>query len=278
MLHLQSRQTGNHEQLLDLFGRKIDNTSTRETKQNMENHDNGNQVEGRIEFRPHDVDESDVASPPMWKSSSPTENSQLQSHYKSYQLLSPMSRSQVIARGQQELMEMIKDMPESLYELSLQDIVEQPIAQKLGLEIRIEEQEESSNAIRGKKRRGLGKKGYDKKQYLRTGSMSSEPFLLSNLFPTSWGSKNQKSSNMGPRSKLSPRPRMNYREGKMSMDKCWWKTRFAVAVKAQNNGSESKNRGSSTSINRESNVTYWSNASLRSDGIEERGPLSLQKA
>ncbi|KAK9167275.1 hypothetical protein Scep_002466 [Stephania cephalantha] len=216
----------------------------------MENHEKGNRVQGRIEFRPHDVDESDVASPPMWKRSSPTENSQLQSDYKSYQLLSPMSRSQVIARGQQELMEMIKDMPDSLYELSLQDIVEQPIAQKMEIEIRIEEQEESSNAIRGKKRRSFSKKGYDKKQYLRTGSMSNEPFLLSNLFPTSWGLKNQKSSNMGSCSKFSPRPRMNYREGKMSMDKCWWKTRFSVAVGDQNNRSESKNRGSSTSINR----------------------------
>ncbi|GER51621.1 hypothetical protein STAS_29014 [Striga asiatica] len=38
--------------------------------------------------------------------------------------LSPNSRRKSIASGQRELMEMLKDMPESSYELSLQDLVE----------------------------------------------------------------------------------------------------------------------------------------------------------
>ncbi|XP_047942678.1 uncharacterized protein LOC125189443 [Salvia hispanica] len=62
-----------------------------------------------------ETDDSGAISPPLWRnrSSSP-----------SLPLLSPDSRAQAIARGRSELMEMVRHMPESSYELSLKDIVE----------------------------------------------------------------------------------------------------------------------------------------------------------
>lgn len=44
--------------------------------------------------------------------------------HNAYRSLSPNSRVQAIVRGQRELMEMVKNMPESSYELSLKDLVE----------------------------------------------------------------------------------------------------------------------------------------------------------
>ncbi|CAF2204303.1 unnamed protein product [Brassica napus] len=64
-----------------------------------------------------DHPDSGVCSPPLWKNSPP----HVQTNYHS---LSPVSKAQVIARGQRELMEMISKMPESCYELSLKDLVE----------------------------------------------------------------------------------------------------------------------------------------------------------
>ncbi|CAA0840799.1 Unknown protein [Striga hermonthica] len=72
-----------------------------------------------LQFRPNnheELDDSGVCSPPLWKSSPSPSHPLL--------CLSPNSRRRSIATGQRELMEMLKDMPESSYELSLQDLVE----------------------------------------------------------------------------------------------------------------------------------------------------------
>ncbi|KAK4370480.1 hypothetical protein RND71_009955 [Anisodus tanguticus] len=69
-----------------------------------------------------DVVESGDSSPRLWKNSLPRSPV----HPINYRSLSPSSRTQAIARGQWELMEMIKNMPESCFELSLKDLVEHP--------------------------------------------------------------------------------------------------------------------------------------------------------
>ncbi|GAA0169467.1 hypothetical protein LIER_23950 [Lithospermum erythrorhizon] len=62
-----------------------------------------------------DVDEYGSSSPTLWKST--PRNIELHSHQ-------PSSRAQAIAKGQREMMEIVNNMPESSYELSLKDIVE----------------------------------------------------------------------------------------------------------------------------------------------------------
>ncbi|CAN1801646.1 hypothetical protein LINPERHAP1_LOCUS23048 [Linum perenne] len=70
---------------------------------------------------------SGASTPPLWRAASPPPHtSSLSSggdltHYRS---LSPAARTQAIARGQRELMEMVSRMPEGCYELSLKDLVE----------------------------------------------------------------------------------------------------------------------------------------------------------
>ncbi|KAG6383751.1 hypothetical protein SASPL_156483 [Salvia splendens] len=69
-------------------------------------------------IRAMETDDSGAIPPPLWR----------RSHSPSLPLLggsfSPDSRAQAIARGRTELMEMVRHMPKSSYELSLKDIVE----------------------------------------------------------------------------------------------------------------------------------------------------------
>ncbi|XP_074378847.1 uncharacterized protein LOC141720369 isoform X2 [Apium graveolens] len=98
------------------FGSRI-----RKETENYENYMKWNG--GGLEFRP-DVkeDEHGICSPPLWeKQSAPTspvvfDNVSLN--------LSPTSRREAVNRGRLELMEMVKAMPESSYELSLKDLVD----------------------------------------------------------------------------------------------------------------------------------------------------------
>ncbi|KAL1561196.1 hypothetical protein AAHA92_03933 [Salvia divinorum] len=79
-----------------------------------------------VQFRPNfhcSGDDSGACSPPLWKSGPSTPSEPLLSHH-TYRSLSPAARLQAIARGQRELMEMVRNMPESSYELSLKDLVE----------------------------------------------------------------------------------------------------------------------------------------------------------
>lgn len=102
------------------FGSKI-----RKETQNYENYMKWNG--GGLEFRP-DVreDEHGICSPPLWeKQSAPTSPVVHSQQFDNVSLnLSPTSRREAVNRGRLELMEMVKAMPESSYELSLKDLVD----------------------------------------------------------------------------------------------------------------------------------------------------------
>lgn len=108
-----------------------------------------------VQFRPNshspnaaESDDSGVCSPPLWKSSPSTPSEPLLSHHV-YRSLSPASRIQAITRGQKELMEMVRNMPESSYELSLKDLVEHhPIEPHAPPPPRVRRQESRRNMAR----------------------------------------------------------------------------------------------------------------------------------
>ncbi|KAL6525021.1 hypothetical protein OROMI_030614 [Orobanche minor] len=85
--------------------------------------------EPTVQFQPNhpyrDMESVDSGenSPPMWKNISPGPSHPLLDHHQQ-RTSSPDCRAQAIARGQWELMEMVRNMPESSYELSLKDLVE----------------------------------------------------------------------------------------------------------------------------------------------------------
>ncbi|XP_047328823.1 uncharacterized protein LOC124932249 [Impatiens glandulifera] len=165
-------------------------------------------------------DPTGVCSPPLWKTCSPPDQNSIQ----------PTARSQAIARGQWELMEMVRNMPESCYELSLKDLVENP---------RVLEQEclVSEKSLRKKK----------KVKLVRIGSIDNcknGGLFLKLFFPFSLGGskKKKKKNKEGSNSKVSPRPENLERSSKDRVERDWrWMNRFWVSH-ARGNDDGSRNR------------------------------------
>ncbi|KAL0806282.1 hypothetical protein Bca101_098774 [Brassica carinata] len=160
-----------------------------------------------------DHPDSGVCSPPLWRTSPP------KSPQANHQNLSPVSKAQVIARGQRELMEMVSKMPESCYELSLKDLVE----------VKTEEEEKDPKMFdEMPQRRKMQSKVVRKSKSdrwvdpVRNRGVNNSGFLLNLGFPVSLGAKKKtkkKDEDDGSvTSRGSPRP-------SISEDKDWWKFR-----------------------------------------------------
>lgn len=181
----------------------------------------------RPEDPTEDDDESGVSSPPLWKNN--------------YKYLSPNSKTQAIARGQWELMEMVKTMPESCYELSLKDIVEHQHRVKPESEEHclVDEKIMDRKPSRGVKR----EEGKVKMMRTRSGeSNHGGGLLLKMAFPFSLGARKQKKKNLGTNSfsRVSPRPEGLERSGKGGHgEKEWWKKRFSGSSGSESGGSSS---------------------------------------
>ncbi|PON40716.1 patatin-like phospholipase domain protein [Parasponia andersonii] len=240
---------------------------------------------------------SGVCSPPLWKNSSPPRSpNQQRAHYRS---LSPASRAQAIARGQRELMEMVRNMPESCYELSLKDLVERPAvdqAQAQQARARQEEKDGMDTVMRNgsqKKRNDFGNRG---KEMRRSGTMENDGLLLKMVFPVSFGSKKKNKSVMmmkkneqsilaNASSKVSPKPLVSYGSkgnggntnssssgggadadagggGGASVDKEWWRKGSSASGESESGDQSSLNSGSMKSS---SGSTSSSRSSIRSN-------------
>ncbi|XP_019174875.1 PREDICTED: uncharacterized protein LOC109170288 [Ipomoea nil] len=202
-----------------------------------------------IQFRPDDDHQSGVSSPPLWRQNSPA---RLRHHH---------SRAEAIARGQWELMEMVKNMPESCYELSLKDLVEQPAR------VVVETQEEclmkdyGGGAERVKRQESIkkstGKMG-------RSGSMENRGMFLKLVFPISLGlggsnKKKNPSSSSGSKTlaKVSPKPAVEGSEksSKSSVDKEWWKKKRSWGSRESDSSNISGSSDGSTTSSSNSTTT-----------------------
>jgi len=132
-------------------------------------------------------------------------------------------------------MEMIQDMPESCYELSLRDIVDEQHVEETGIRSETEPQIKKKKKIKAR-------------QMSRISSMESETFLLKMFFPSSLSFK-KKSKAAGNCSNVSPRPSPD--GAKHSISKEWWMSRFFLA--GENKRSRGNSRNSSTSSHEEAN-------------------------
>ncbi|RDX78235.1 hypothetical protein CR513_41508, partial [Mucuna pruriens] len=177
-------------------------------------------------------DESGICSPPLW-TTSPHDRKNY------YRCLSPASKTQAIARGQRELMEMVKNMPESTYELSLKDLVEHPRVE-VGQEKKSEERKLSNKNMHNRK---VDNKGHVK----RTGNIDSGGFYLKMVFPISLGSKkktkNDSLVNNNSSNKVSPRTSVSDGSAK-SLDKEWWRKSLSASGGDSDSGVSSINSGS----------------------------------
>ncbi|KAH7566105.1 hypothetical protein ACOSP7_022373 [Xanthoceras sorbifolium] len=122
--------------------------------------------------------------------------------------LSPRMRSDAIAEGRRELMEMIQNMPECNYELSLKDIVD---GEKTSQGVRVKEEmviDKTSLSFKTedqikKQKKKTKKKIVESGGISRTASMDNEIFLIKMFFPWSLGSKKKSTSKNC--SRVSPR-------------------------------------------------------------------------
>lgn len=228
--------------------------------QQKTNHTNNNICKTKSKNNSHqqhvEDDESGMCSPPLWS----TKNTHNKSN--NYKSLSPESKTQAIERGQKELMEMVKNMPESCYELTLKDLVEhhspKVVEEKKNLgnkNTRKREGISTSNSNNGRK--------IDKRNI---GNFDSGGFYLKMVFPISLGSKkhNKKKellvNNNSASSKVSPRTSVS--DGFVNNNKEWWKKKSVLeceGVESNSGGGNSMKRvgsSSTSSCSSRSNSRY----------------------
>ncbi|KAG7987086.1 hypothetical protein I3843_03G114600 [Carya illinoinensis] len=195
-----------------------------------------------------------ASSPALWErntsGSIDYESSPLLPHVHRSCNLSPTSRKKAIAEGRRELMEMVRDMSESCYELSLKDIVDEKHISVVQEGTVVEKSSafhpETEPRMKNQKKK---KKGINKaRQVSRIRSMDSETFLLKMFFPTSLALK--KKPKAGECSKVSPNP--SFVETKHHIDKEWWIKRFFLGDSKRRRGNIMSGSTSSSSSSRSS--------------------------
>ncbi|KAG6674100.1 hypothetical protein I3842_15G025400 [Carya illinoinensis] len=226
----------------------------RKAAQNYTKYNSWNGTEVRFAPEVKAVDDSDICSPPLWTTSPPESPQHRENHYRS---LSPKSRTEAIARGQQELMEMVRNMPESCYELTLKDLVEQPLVEPPRESVS-EERDPSTEILY---RRESSKKMSGKRALVRrsTSGIDGGGLYLKMGFPIFLGSRKNNKKNepvTNTNAKVPPKPPVPDGSAKV-VDKEWWKKRFSVSGESESGGSISnsgsmKSSGSSSSSSRSS--------------------------
>ncbi|XP_009783248.1 uncharacterized protein LOC107768794 [Nicotiana tabacum] len=218
-----------------------------------------NDVE-RVQFRVQESlnhvnygDESGVSSPPLWKNSH-----QISTNYRSH---SNSSRALAITRGQFELMEMVKNMPESCYELSLKDLVEQNTVleseQEECLINKVEENFTSTTSpeqvvvqqrVKSIQRQESNSNENKKGKMIRNESFENQRLFLKMFFPISLESK-KKQNKYSPKTttKVSPKPAEGLDKSSKSVEKDWWKRRFSCSSESDSSRTSSSNSESSGS-------------------------------
>ncbi|KAH0452483.1 hypothetical protein IEQ34_019782 [Dendrobium chrysotoxum] len=122
----------------------------------------------------------DASSPTLWKSASPDSRPNI-------------SRAQMIDKYRQEMMDLVRDLPETAYELSLRDMVDLTSNQ------RREEEKEDEAALTERWQMNKGRRKRRVNSNSRIGSMLSGGFLLKMFMP-------HIPAVLGDSRKISPRP------------------------------------------------------------------------
>lgn len=179
------------------------------------------------------------------------------SYLTSPKLSSSPSRLQAIIDGRRELTEKIQDMPESWYELSLKDIVDEQHDLQADQDIIVIDDEKNPNfkpEIKMKQQKKKCRRG----QMTRSESMDSRVLRLKIIFPISLGLKRK--SKAGNRSKVSPRPSLDCPGSvseKTRLDKKWWRMRFLSMGESKSTGTGSTSRSSSSSSKSKSRYVLY---------------------
>ncbi|MCD7460876.1 hypothetical protein HAX54_044639 [Datura stramonium] len=251
-------------------------------------------VQFRVQEMSHHVDygdESGVSSPPLWRNSPPRSPVHPLQNSRNHRSISTSSRALAIAKGQWELMEMIKNMPESCYELSLKDLVEKNAILESDQEACLMNKEEenfTSTASREeqvvqqrvksikrqesrKNKNSSNKSDHQKKgKMIRSESFEDRRLFLKMFFPISLESKKKQMKNSPETTtKVSPKPAEGSDRCSKSVEKDWWKRRFSCSSE-----SDSSKTGSSNSESTGRSGSSGSNNSRGSTNRKKKGFLT----
>lgn len=178
--------------------------------------------------------EPGFCSPPLWKNRLPSPrkipSQPLLISHQYHKCTSPNSRRlQAIVRSQFELMELVKSMPESSYELSLTDLVENPKS-----ETRVQQLRGPDNDRDLRRRSQESKKNH---RITRSASFENRGLLLKMVFPVGLPSKKKKSldKNVGGRAESL----------KVCGEGDWWKKRFTGSTDSDSSRTSCGGSGSS---------------------------------
>ncbi|XP_021807327.1 uncharacterized protein LOC110751200 [Prunus avium] len=169
-------------------------------------------------------------------------------HYSNPCTMTTLSQRQAeIVQSRREMMEMIQDMPESCYELSLKDIVDDEQQGAQGVREEETDAKETSFSFRSEEEVQIRKQKSNVKkkssyEISRTSSMESETFLIKMFFPTFLGSKKKLKPPGNCSSKVSPSPSLSLKNN----HKDWCKIR-AFFLAGVNKNSQGNNSSSSSS-------------------------------
>lgn len=201
---------------------------------------------------------------PLWKNSLNESSPLLPSDHR-YSNLSPRARLQAILEGRKQLMEMIQNLPESSYELSLKDLVdtqEQETREENKVEtvfdqksFRLETEDDQMIKNHKKKRKKKKSNKGSGRQITRSASMDSGIFLIKIFFPSFLGSKKKSStSNKNGCSKVSPRTSFDVSEKEINdhyKDQQWINKSFFEEEGNMGNGKNCRSsRSSNSSLSR----------------------------
>ncbi|XVF14825.1 hypothetical protein REPUB_Repub09cG0094700 [Reevesia pubescens] len=183
---------------------------------------------------------------PLWRVNKVTDASPLLPNNHFYSNLSATARTQAIEEGRKELMEMIRNMPESSFELSLKDIVDEQHASEAVKEKAVSKDksfhlETESQMKKKRKKRKAG-------PISRSGSMDADSFLIKMFLPSSLSFK--KKSKAENSSKVSPSPSCEGSE--KPVDKQRWIKRIFIR-RNHKNRADSSNNSIDSSSNRHAN-------------------------
>ncbi|XP_009777713.1 uncharacterized protein [Nicotiana sylvestris] len=218
---------------------------------NWTNNDSGEGIQFRIqEMKEHEDGgaESGDSSPPLWQNSPPISPVH---HSINYRSLSPSSRAQAIARGQWELMEMVKNMPESCYELSLKDLVEQPTTSFQSQENCLMNKEKNQvvqHRVKIKRQESSNMNKKKKNQMMKSRSLDNGGLFLKMVSPVPLRSKRKTNTT----NKVSPKLEECENSSK-SLEKDWWKKRFSSSSESGSSRNRSSGSTSSSSTNSRNN-------------------------
>ncbi|RZC18161.1 uncharacterized protein LOC114410369 [Glycine soja] len=223
-----------------------------------------------------EVDDSGICSPPMRTTSPPRRKN-------NHRSLSPTSRTQAIVRGQRELMEMVKNMPESNYELSLKDLVEHHMVVDATRHEKNAVEERNLSSVYNKREKNGGSRKVDNNnnnknmaQVKRNGNIDRGGFYLKMGLPFPFGSKDKKkkikkkneSLGNSSSSRVTPKPSDGSAKGGV-VDKEWWK-KSPLACKESDSGESSINSDSGKSSGSSSSNSSSSRSNSRRENSGRR--------